>query len=819
MKKVYLHLAGSDFCVALNIDDGVPQPRSTLIAGFLQRLRRRRPDIAAPAEGDCTISATEGGPPLTDKELLAVESKADLFVSSTSKASNPPAKKEQERPQQVQKKEPAQKKDEPHESPFLSLAKVLLEGGRIRECLEALRMAHQRDPHDRQAMDMLVSTLSFAKRYNEVVELLGADVDALAQDADRATAYLVALCQRSSAPFDRTAALRLLVALERNKTGATATYEQGVKLLCASIDALVRADRVSEAYRRVREAAIKFGSTLPTLFAQTAAPVIALELERSAHAAPDATPPPLGPEEAAIVANEALLWPLAQYLADTNDGEKTEDKRVFARVVKQPHMLGVLRALLAKAHQLATAADKTQLDQLDGHERLLVALLCESAVLASMAEGCNRFGAPEAAVELVRHNMLLLQQRKDSPEQAEARTRALVDAALSPEQLAAERARTKGGVTCQLLEATIQLQHSFELLQWFGPAIALTHRTLAEPRFDGRVPCRAIARLFEPLFALPQPWRDRFFAEGSPSPLPEPSFEQPVAVPWTQDISASEADKSPYTTRQMKLLTLALQGFKLLFLAGFPQLASTATLLTPALIADRGLHLTVMRNSVAYNSIVLPYAAHLAEAPIDFALPRIYVVGDSHSLTSSWQTVTINGQKHLLCGRLVTGCKIWHLRDNFDFITRTQFWRTMDQLPRGAKVVLVFGEIDCREGIVKATQRGTYSTMEEGFGATIDVYERVLDTLQAEPYCFDLYVHPAIPGVDVTREIVHTFDNLLRARLQRRTPSPTLHFIDIADKLVTPDWKDVLPELVHDQTHVSQKYVPMILEPALQQLM
>jgi hypothetical protein len=35
-----------------------------------------------------------------------------------------------------------------------------------------------------------------------------------------------------------------------------------------------------------------------------------------------------------------------------------------------------------------------------------------------------------------------------------------------------------------------------------------------------------------------------------------------------------------------------------------------------------------------------------------------------------------------------------------------QFWHTLDSIPRGSLVVLVLGEIDCREGLPVAMDKG-----------------------------------------------------------------------------------------------------------------
>ncbi len=54
---------------------------------------------------------------------------------------------------------------------------------------------------------------------------------------------------------------------------------------------------------------------------------------------------------------------------------------------------------------------------------------------------------------------------------------------------------------------------------------------------------------------------------------------------------------------------------------------------------------------------------------------------------------------------LVTGCKIWHLRPESRFYPKLQFFNTIRKLPPRAQVVMLFGEIDCREGLLLAVER------------------------------------------------------------------------------------------------------------------
>ena len=53
----------------------------------------------------------------------------------------------------------------------------------------------------------------------------------------------------------------------------------------------------------------------------------------------------------------------------------------------------------------------------------------------------------------------------------------------------------------------------------------------------------------------------------------------------------------------------------------------------------------------------------------------------------------------------VTGLKAWHLRPGSDFYTSASFDAAVLSLPRGAALIAVLGQIDCREVRVRVRVR------------------------------------------------------------------------------------------------------------------
>jgi hypothetical protein len=74
-------------------------------------------------------------------------------------------------------------------------------------------------------------------------------------------------------------------------------------------------------------------------------------------------------------------------------------------------------------------------------------------------------------------------------------------------------------------------------------------------------------------------------------------------------------------------------------------------------------------------------------------------------LIGAWHSITLAGQQRLLHPLLVTGLKVWHLRPDSCCSQKHQFWAAVSQLPKDSEVVLLLGEIDCREGMVTAVEK------------------------------------------------------------------------------------------------------------------
>lgn len=65
-------------------------------------------------------------------------------------------------------------------------------------------------------------------------------------------------------------------------------------------------------------------------------------------------------------------------------------------------------------------------------------------------------------------------------------------------------------------------------------------------------------------------------------------------------------------------------------------------------------------------------------------------------------------EARLLVPLLVTGLKVWHLRGDCQFYPNFAFRVAIDSVPQCSQVIMLFGEIDCREGILVSVEKGRY---------------------------------------------------------------------------------------------------------------
>eukprot|EP01064_Diplonema_japonicum_P014133 TRINITY_DN2166_c0_g1_i1.p1 TRINITY_DN2166_c0_g1~~TRINITY_DN2166_c0_g1_i1.p1 ORF type:complete len:848 (+),score=191.20 TRINITY_DN2166_c0_g1_i1:2332-4875(+) len=276
------------------------------------------------------------------------------------------------------------------------------------------------------------------------------------------------------------------------------------------------------------------------------------------------------------------------------------------------------------------------------------------------------------------------------------------------------------------------------------------------------------------------------------------------SVPSTPGGSSTSCE---FSSEEIDLLAVWFACVKMLFVQGCLSVLPAMVARLDPLRKGRDLHLTIIRNEQAYFCAIEHLMQYLS-LPVPVTNETLYVCGDSHSLTPSWHTVNIDSKTHVMQNCLVTGLKCWHLRPESHFYPKYNFEAMTNQIPKGSTVMMIFGEIDCREGILFAVEKGRYSSVEEGMKETIDIYIKALVRLQQQ-HDFKVLVHPALPMLDVTRHLVCQFNDLLQAALQdkRVIANGNIYWLDFYKSLLSDDCKELKPEYQLDGTHCNPKYL------------
>jgi tetratricopeptide (TPR) repeat protein len=359
--------------------------------------------------------------------------------------------------------------------------------------------------------------------------------------------------------------------------------------------------------------------------------------------------------------------------------------------------------------------------------------------------------------------------------------------------------RDKGDFASQL-NVTLALVHTLECQGLYSEAFATLQRFLQD-NATASIGSELIASQFALCLLRIKDINSDTLKRGEA--LSMPSSELPrIAEP------AAEAKRTEVLSESdLQLLALLFVAVKILFLHGALQVLPAMVHLLEPVRQGRDLHLTSIRNEHAYYSAValLLRAVPFPLPTIGEGLEPVYVVGDSHCLASAWQTVALrSGLRLLFIPRLVTGMKCWHLRPESNFYTKRNFESALRSVPDRARVVFVFGEIDCREGLLVAVEKGKYPSIEVGIEKAVQVYVKALETA-TRARGFKSFVHPVAPVLPITRGVVIRFTSALRRSV---AASSSLQYLDFFEHLLTPDGGKNEPDFPNNPNLIGEALRP-----------
>jgi hypothetical protein len=270
---------------------------------------------------------------------------------------------------------------------------------------------------------------------------------------------------------------------------------------------------------------------------------------------------------------------------------------------------------------------------------------------------------------------------------------------------------------------------------------------------------------------------------------------------------------APYDAEEVALAGLHMTAAKLLFAAG--AVGPMAGVVAAVEAGRRGVDMqgTKSRNEFAYycdvaQLLAAPAPPLLAAGAAEAAL---YAVGDSHCLSPAWREVVWAGRRTCVVPVLATGVKCWHLRPGARAFPGFNWARAVDALPRGAAAVFVCGEIDCREGLQAAVDKGRHPDLAAAIAAAVDFYVAAVAAAGRRRRLRWALVHPVPPVRAETRGTVRRFNRALEAAVRA---CPPLVFLDVEAQLLVPDGSGLRAGLELDGTHLGPGCAA-VLEAAL----
>ena len=142
-----------------------------------------------------------------------------------------------------------------------------------------------------------------------------------------------------------------------------------------------------------------------------------------------------------------------------------------------------------------------------------------------------------------------------------------------------------------------------------------------------------------------------------------------------------------------------------------------------------------------------------------------------------------------------------------------------------------FGEIDMREGIITAYQRGYYETLDRALHALSENFLSVATAVRKKLPKLDLFAHPVPVVLQQTRILTHTWNKLLADDQNQKEWDKqklrVLKFASVYEDVSDEDCldgteelfsqlmdKDILPLLQFDNIHMSPNYIHSHFAPA-----
>ena len=195
--------------------------------------------------------------------------------------------------------------------------------------------------------------------------------------------------------------------------------------------------------------------------------------------------------------------------------------------------------------------------------------------------------------------------------------------------------------------------------------------------------------------------------------------------------------------------------------------------------------------------------------------PKIYHVGESHCLSYAHSEFCIAGKRHVIIPKIIFGAKSFHFSTSSENPYKAITKSHLKNIPRGSKVFISFGEIDCRanEGIIKYIYK-TGKAINEIINDTVNGYiEWFLKHNIVGQHKFYFFNIPA-PMYDSkftqqTNNKVSKIIEIFNAVLSKKTSNTKTNIVDVYSHTIGE--KGFSNGLYHcDNKHLDSRIIPLI---------
>lgn len=263
--------------------------------------------------------------------------------------------------------------------------------------------------------------------------------------------------------------------------------------------------------------------------------------------------------------------------------------------------------------------------------------------------------------------------------------------------------------------------------------------------------------------------------------------------------------KPAQTDDDLNFLHLIFKIVKICYVQGKIELASRiCRFMDPFVAACGDLNATPIKNGYSYFQFI---AKMIPLKPLDpKADMRIYIMGDSHCLSPAWNLIEVESKPCLIQPLLITGCKLWHLRDASHIHVKVNYVEALDSIPEGSTLIYILGEIDCREGILPAVEKGRYPNAEAAMKVLLKIYmDRVKEAIRKKKLAH-VYIHLVPPALDFARPTIMAFNQLLRKTvLGLKKEGVNISWLGFKDNLLLENGQ-LNPLFYIDGTHLHPRY-------------